>query len=455
MKIAASFPSEQHKVPPSNANQTLTLQKKKHYNLPKSQYSEPRTGKFAVITVEVQSIDIMRHFGSKPERAGSLGRQNSVDDADPTTSASPPDIDRNQDAGTGAGGDEEEEEDDYMNMTFDDAPAKQPETSLQRSQRLRKEGLKRGIIPSKAELAAQERQRREEGLSRSLITGTATGAAAVEEEPSAANAKKAKSKGLAMMAKMGFTPGSALGSRDNPSARSEPLRIETKEDRGGIGADADKKRKLAEAAEAAGLAKRARVEELGDYRVRMARERDAARKEKLVFAAQKIAEKMDEDGVGSTPAAADDAGPPGGGLKAASSSRPLKSVPVVYRGLVRRREEAERDRRMRYDLEQSSGGLSAKLPTYEDEGMDEDDKMALGTAGGGGRNEKKTVYMPADDLDEEDAELDEFEALEVGEKLARLVAYLRERHRYCFWCKLAYPDEEMEGCPGLTEEDHD
>ena len=106
---------------------------------------------------------------------------------------------------------------------------------------------------------------------------------------------------------------------------------------------------------------------------------------------------------------------------------------------------------MRYDLEQSSGGLSAALPAYEDEGMDDDDKMALG----GGRTEKKTVYMPADDLDEEDPELDGFEALEVGDKLAGLVAYLRERHRYCFWCKLAYPDEEMEGCPGSTEEDHD
>lgn len=384
-----------------------------------------------------------------------------MDDADPAASASPPDTDTDQAAGAGAEEDEDEEEDDYMNMTFDDAPAKQPETSLQRSQRLRKEGLKRGIIPSKAELAAQERQRREEGLSRSLITGAtgatgADGAAKGSTGPPAANPKTTKSKGLAMMAKMGFTPGSALGSRDNPSARSEPLRIETKEDRGGIGADADKKRKLAEAAEAAGAAKRARVEELGDYRVRMARERDAARKEKLVFAAQKVAEKMDEDGVtghleaaGAPPAAA------GAAAKAPSSSRPLRSVPVVYRGLVRRREEAERDRRMRYDLEQSSGGLSARLPTYEDEGMDDDDRMALGSSGGGRTDGKKTVYMPADDLDEEDPELDGFEALEVSEKLAGLVAYLRERHRYCFWCKLAYPDEEMEGCPGLTEEDHD
>ncbi|KAG8164758.1 hypothetical protein KVR01_005033 [Diaporthe batatas] len=406
----------------------------------------------------------MRHFGTKA--AGSLGRPSSVDEADRTTSASPPpDVDRSQDAGgvKAVAEEEEEEEDDYMNMTFDDPPAKQPETSLQRSQRLRKEGLKRGIIPSKAELAAQERQRREEGLSRSLITGAAGGAGPDDTgtPPPAAN-PKTKSKGLAMMAKMGFTPGSALGSRDNPSARSEPLRIETKEDRGGIGADADKKRKLAEAAEAAGVAKRARLEEIGDYRVRMARERDAARKEKLVFAAQKIAEKMDEDGEGAppAPAAGAGAGEVRGGAKKAVTSRPLKSVPVVYRGLVRRREEAERDRRMRYDLEQSSGGLSAKLPAYEDDGMDDDDKMALGVGTGGppaGRTEtnNKTVFMPADDLDQEDQELDEFEALEVGDKLAGLVAYLRERHRYCFWCKLAYPDEEMEGCPGLTEEDHD
>ncbi|POS70013.1 hypothetical protein DHEL01_v211593 [Diaporthe helianthi] len=382
----------------------------------------------------------MRPFRSKA--AGSLGRQSSsVDEADdPTASASPPDVDRSEDADAGktaaredeAEEEEEEEEDHYMNMTFEDPPAKQPESSLQRSQRLRREGLRRGIIPSKAELAAQERQKREEGLSRSLITGEAGMAA-----PPAAGKPKTKSKGLAMMAKMGFTPGSALGSRDNPSARSEPLRIETKEDRGGIGADADKKRKLAEAAEAAGVAKRARLEELGDYRLRMAKERDAARKEKLVFAAQKIAEKMDEDR-----GAASQANPVTSGRAKAVSSRPLKSVPVVYRGLIRRRDEAERDRRMRYDLEQGSGGLSSKLPAYDDDddGMDDDDK---------------TAFMPADDLDDEDRELDEFEALEVGDKLAGLVAYLRERHQYCFWCKLAYPDDDMEGCPGLTEEDHD
>jgi hypothetical protein len=124
-------------------------------------------------------------------------------------------------------------------------------------------------------------------------------------------------------------------------------------------------------------------------------------------------------------------------------ARPLKGIPVVWRGLVKAREEAERDRRMRYDLEQ---GLS-RLPTYEDAEEDEDDRKALGKAG--------TAYVTAEDLDEEDTELDEFNALPPDERLKRVVQHLRDEHHYCFWCKFTYPDENMEGCPGLTEEDHD
>ena len=59
------------------------------------------------------------------------------------------------------------------------------------------------------------------------------------------------------------------------------------------------------------------------------------------------------------------------------------------------------------------------------------------------------------DLDAEDGELDAFEALEPAEKLSLLVAYLREKWFYCFWCKYRYPDKELQGCPGITEEDHD
>ena len=364
--------------------------------------------------------------------------------------------------GTGAGaGSGSDSEDDYMKMTFTDDTdtntrhGKQPETSLQRRQRLKREAEARGRVKSKAELAAEEEARREAALSRSLL----------ESSNNDSSTAPKKSKGLAMMARMGFTPGSALGSKDNAhNARTEPIRISVKDGREGVGLESERKRKLREAAEAAGeAAKRAKVDEL-EYRDRIHRERTEARMERQVHAVQKVAEGMDEDGekaVGVGEREGEMGGEDGDDdpvntkeeekqkRKAAGSSRPLRCIPLVYRGLVRSREEAERDRRMRYDLEQSS---LTRLPTYDDDDEDEDDKKALGKQT---QASKMSTCVFAEDLDDEDPELDEFNALPVQERLRKAVEYLREKHRYCFWCKAAYPDDSMDGCPGLTEEDHD
>lgn len=321
----------------------------------------------------------------------------------------------------------DEEEDDYMNMTFED-PAPIKETSLQRTQRLKRESRARGLVKSKAQIAEEEEAAREKALSTSMLD----------------DARAKKSKGLAMMAKMGFT-GGGLGKKtrdgDGPG-RTEPIKVSVKEDRAGIGLENEKKRRLREAAEERDI-KMAKMDP-DEYRERVRKEREDARLERQFFAAQRTAEQMDDEKADPQggDASADEAG--GSGKKPAPiSSRPLKSVPVLYRGLVRHREEAERDRRMRHDLEQSL----SRLPTYEDDQEDADDKKALGKG--------NTVYATAEDLDEEDEELDGFNALEVGERLEKLLEYLRERHQYCFWCKMAYPGSEMEGCPGLTEEDHD
>jgi len=309
--------------------------------------------------------------------------------------------------------DEESEEEDYMTMAFPSAPAK-PETTLQRRQRLEREGRERGHHKSKADIAAETDARREAGLARPLIP-----------PPSSAPAAAPASKGLAMMARMGFA-GGALGAADNADARAEPLRIEVRAGRAGIGAeDEGRKRAAAAVAEAEERVKRARQDE-GGYRDRVRAEREAARTERLVGAAQGVAEAMAEERAG-----------------VGAGAVPLKSVNVLWRGVVRAREEAERDRRMRRDLEDSL----SRLPTYEDEDEDEDVRVAAGKGG--------QVYAAAEDLDEEDAELDEFNALEPGERLRRLVLFLRSEFRYCFWCKFTYPDDAMEGCPGLTEEDHD
>ncbi|CAJ0553875.1 Ff.00g123870.m01.CDS01 [Fusarium sp. VM40] len=321
----------------------------------------------------------------------------------------------------------DEEEDDYMNMSFDDpTPAK--ETSLQRTQRLKREARARGVIKSKEQIAEEEEIAREKALSTSMLD----------------DAKAKKSKGFAMMAKMGFT-GGGLGKKTeegNAPGRTEPIKVSVKDDRGGIGLDNEKKRKIREAAEERDI-KAAKMDP-DEYRERVRKEREDARLEKQFFAAQRTVERMDDEKaeISGTnpqiPKAKDQAD-----KSVSISSRPLKSVPLLYRGLARHREEAERDRRMRYDLEQSL----SRLPTYEDDQEDADDKRALGKG--------HTVYATAEDLDEEDEELDHFNELEIGERLRRVVEYLREKHQYCFWCKMAYPDVEMEGCPGLAEEDHD
>ncbi|KAK6954392.1 hypothetical protein Daesc_004359 [Daldinia eschscholtzii] len=321
---------------------------------------------------------------------------------------------------------EEEDDDDYMNMTFGEEEPK-TETSLQRRQRLKREGEIKGRVKSKAELAAAEREEREKALNQSLLD----------------SARAKKSKGFAMMAKMGFKPGVALGSADSAEhARLEPIRPQMKEDRGGIGLDSDRKRALNEAA--AQSEKRQKVDET-EFRDRVRREREQARLERQVYAAMKVCERMDEEeqaGGAKTDDGTKESTATTEKKKRTISTRPLKSIPVVWRGLIRNREEAERDRRMRHDLEQSS----TRLPTYVDD-LEDDDKTALGKTA--------TAYVPVEDLEEEDTELEEFNALEVEERLRRLVEYLRKQYKYCFWCKCGYPDETMEGCPGLTEEDHD
>ncbi|KAK4176275.1 hypothetical protein QBC36DRAFT_239181 [Triangularia setosa] len=311
---------------------------------------------------------------------------------------------------------EEEEEDDYMSPLFLAPPTTtssslpMKESSLQRRARLKREAEARSRPKSKAELAQEAELQRERAHSTSLL------------------ASKPKSKGLAMMAKMGFKPGSTLGSSTSGSA--EPIKIAIKEGKEGIGLESDRKRKLRELVEYMEKTEKKQKVEAVDYRERMRREREEQRLEGQIRGAQKVAEGLDTDRGKEKGEEVD--------------KRLLKGIPVVWRGLVKIQEEGERDKRMRRDLEQHA---LSRLPTYDDEGEDEDDKKALG--------KKQTVYEAVEDLDEADEELDEFDALTGEERLRRLVEYLRGEHHYCFWCKFQYPDEGMEGCPGLTEEEHD
>ncbi|KAL1882706.1 hypothetical protein VTK73DRAFT_1226 [Phialemonium thermophilum] len=358
---------------------------------------------------------------------------------------------------------EEEEVEDYMTMSIPEMSNHVPETSLQRRQRLQREAERRARVKSKAELAAEEEEARERALRTSLLE------AAVRR-----GGQGPGSKGLAMMARMGFS-GGPLGKRaavettttaEAQPAQSaaptggderalnipltEPIPISVKVDRGGIGLESEKKRKLQEAAEKEeNQMKKSKVNE-GEYRDRMRREREIARLERQVRAAQKVAERMDEEEEGHDDASKGDKDVACGTKSSEGtvwSSRLLKSYNVLYRGLVRERQTAERDRRMRHELEYNL----LKLPTYDDPDEDDEDRQALGRTGPTATEKD----LAPEDMDEEDPELDAFDSLEPQERLRRLVLYLRERHWYCFWCKFAYPDATLEGCPGITEEDHD
>ncbi|KAG9240823.1 hypothetical protein BJ878DRAFT_523948 [Calycina marina] len=322
---------------------------------------------------------------------------------------------------------EDEDEDDYMKMIITEpATPKEKETYTQIRKRKAREAEERGRIKPKAEREAEERTALEASLSASLLS-----------DPELAS----KNKGLAMMAKMGFKAGSALGSKDNVGARTEPIGISMKEDRGGIGLDSEKKRKFREEVEWEG--KRVKAEE-GDYRERVRREREEVRLEGQFAAAMRVAERMDGEREETWAfEAREDEETTGWGKKRSISTKPLKQINVLWRDLVRKREEKERDCRMRYDFQQSF----SRLPTYDDPNEDADNKKAMGKT--------QTQYVPVEDLEEEDPELDRFNALEPAERLERLVKHLREEYSYCFWCKYTYPDKEMDECPGLTEEEHD
>lgn len=317
-----------------------------------------------------------------------------------------------------------EDEDDYLTMTFDDpATLPQHESLTQRKKRRAREAEERARPKSKAELAEEERAKREAALNKTSMDTS--------------------SKGFKMMQRLGYKQGSALGvdrASNTPSdtvgesgTRTlpkddrllEPVGLEIREGRSGIGADAEKKRKFREEFERMeGEDKKRKVDE-GEFRERQMKEREEKRMDGQVWGAMKVAEKLDEED------------------EAHASSRPLSSVNVLWRGLVKDRLTKERDRRMRYDLHQSL----SRLPTYDDPDEESEDKIAMGR--------KERLEEVDLELDQDDTELDEFEALQVEEKLEQLVAFLRTKWRYCFWCKFRYPDEAMEGCPGLTEADHD
>lgn len=233
------------------------------------------------------------------------------------------------------------------------------------------------------------------------------------------------------MAKFGFKQGDALGKSD--SARKEPIQVNVKEDRGGIGLESEKKRKIREQwAEAEREAKRSKEEE-GDYLEIRRQEQKDKKLERDLDNAQRTAERLSEK-------EAEEKGTP------EPLNKPLKDINVLWRSRARRRVEIQHEKQQRRELNNS---IASRLPTLADEDEDNDSKVALG-------HDLTPFYTSLEsDLEAEDPELAEFEALPVSERLQKVLLFLREKFHYCLYCGYQYPKIDMEGCPGVTEEDHD
>jgi hypothetical protein len=239
-------------------------------------------------------------------------------------------------------------------------------------------------------------------------------------------------KGFKMMAKFGFKQGDALGKSGD--ARKVPIAVNVKEDRGGIGLESEKKRKFREQFEEADrLAKRAKEEE-GDYLENLRQEQKDKKAERDLDNAQRTAERLSEK-------ESEEKGVPD------PTEKPLADINVLWRCRARRRVEIQREKKEKRELNNT---LASRLPTLADQGdEDADSKVALG-------HDVTPFYTTLEnDLEEEDPELAEFEALPVTERLKKLLLFLRETYKYCLYCGYQYPDAELEGCPGVTEEEHD
>lgn len=237
------------------------------------------------------------------------------------------------------------------------------------------------------------------------------------------------------MAKFGFKQGDALGKSED--AHKEPIRVEMKGDRSGIGVESEKKRKFREQWEQADrVAKRAKEEE-GDFVENRRLEAKERKTERDLDNAQRTAERLAEEEAENK------------GLQQTGEKK-VEDVNVLWRTRARKRAVIMHEKQQRRELHNS---IASRIPPVvaneEAEDDADDDKVAQG------RDLAPFYTSLEDDLEDEDPELAEFEALPVAERLHKVLEYLRDNFHYCLYCGYQYPDAELEGCPGVTEEDHD
>ncbi|KAI0315388.1 hypothetical protein OF83DRAFT_1062240 [Amylostereum chailletii] len=372
-----------------------------------------------------------------------------------------------------------EDEDDYLSDKFllDAAPApSMPQTYAEK----RKAALKRSQLKSERNKTKsrleREREAREEGLSKTLFERAA--------EEGTGN------KALAMMMKMGFQPGQALGRNDDgpaPSSSSlqpavtdtvetddvgaspspapgredsgtpepsrtkakghlvEPLPLNEWMGKKGIGLG----KRAASPSSLDRLAKVAKTEETTDhdaFRDRAREEFALRRAEGRLGPAQRTCMTLDEKAGKAFNVLWLNPNHPDGFpeglwdlLAEAHGARPTLS------GRTTGREPSLEEHLRRQIRADALQPLAAHLDDVGERGGEEDGKETAHLM-------KEAPFSPEVVL-----EATEFLSVDATIRLDRVLAYLRNRYHYCFWCGTQYDDEkDLEGnCPGPEEDMHD
>lgn len=217
-----------------------------------------------------------------------------------------------------------------------------------------------------------EAERREEGMSVALST---------------------ENKGFALLQKMGYKPGSGIGK--SGTGRVEPIPINLKSGRGGLGRDAALKQI---ATEKAAIRRRIALQRekptsVEEYRLRVTQKVTERRTNSDLFKSQRICQRMDVEKGFTEPSE------------------------VWFWPKVEPPPETEDDSRL------TTLELLCKEGTSE---------------------------TLEDTAEEPEIEFDP------TEKLGMLTIYLRQAHSYCLWCGIVYDDEKdlKDNCPGQTRDDH-
>uniref|UniRef100_A0A2P2I8Y9 G patch domain-containing protein 11 n=2 Tax=Hirondellea gigas TaxID=1518452 RepID=A0A2P2I8Y9_9CRUS len=235
----------------------------------------------------------------------------------------------------------------------------------------------------------------------------------------------AENKGFAMLQKMGYKPGTSLGKEG--SGRLEPIRMELKFDRGGLGLKEQlmERKREKERRYLANIKKKNQEFDPNKYRELKRQQLMAKQMLSDLHQCQRTCRSLDSDE----------------GL-----TEPMEWYfwPTSYR---KEHEQEEASGHDEYTQEQHGGDSEECVVGSNSE------KPKDGSSGDCWNEEQDDGWLNAYSWDDQE----KMEPWQVEIQVDLVSTYLRTSYNYCIWCGTAYDDQTdlQRSCPGTTRQDHD